>query len=339
MNSQADRSWLRRVRHGVVVVSGSLGGHAVARSLTRAVPRILMYHRFSRRPAWRMTDLATFEEHLRYLRQHWRIVSLDAVVDRFKTHGTFDPDEVVITIDDAYADFHELALPVLERLQVPATLYVPTDFVDGKEWLWPDKLLWLVRNSERDVVEFCASGTLSLATLPQRRATWNTLADTLLEMSACDRHAAFVELEQRLGVSTPEQPPRDYQSMTWDQVRDAAQRGVTIGSQATAHVPMARESFERQVELALHSRQRLQAELGQAARHFSYPHGRTQDLDRQSRRAAREAGFESSAAAIAESANREDILFALPRLSSPPDLATLRAKISGLAHLRDWVRG
>ena len=119
MNAQVNRSWIRRVRHGLVVASGHVGAHAIAQSLTRALPRILMYHRFSPRPAWRTTDLATFEEHLRYLQRHWRIVSLDAVVDRFKASGAFDPNEVVITIDDAYADFHELALPVLERLQVP----------------------------------------------------------------------------------------------------------------------------------------------------------------------------------------------------------------------------
>jgi peptidoglycan/xylan/chitin deacetylase (PgdA/CDA1 family) len=298
-----------------------------------------MYHRFSRRPAWRRTDLAEFEQQLRYLQQHARIVTLDAVVDRYTATGGFDPDEVVITIDDAYADFHELALPLLERLQVPVTAYVPTDFVDGQEWLWPDRLLWLVQTTSCDEVEFGSIGRLPLGTLRQRRSAWNAMADALVEMNSAERGVAFAELEQRLGVTPPGRPTTDFRPMSWAQLRDAAGRGVTIGSQATAHVPMARESFERQLEMARRSRQRLEAELGQAVRHFSYPHGRAHDFDRQSLRAAREAGFESSVAAIAEGADRDDVLFALPRLSPPPDLVTLRAKISGLAHLRDWARG
>lgn len=337
MNAQVNRSWIRRVRHGLVVASGHFGAHAIAQTLTRALPRILMYHRFSPRPAWRTTDLATFEEHLRYLQRHWRIVSLDAIVDRFKASGTFNPNEVVITIDDAYADFHELALPVLEQLQVPATLYVPTDFVDGREWLWPDRLLWLVRSSERDEIKFRSLDRLSLVTLPQRRATWNALADALLEMNACDRNAAFEELEQDLGATVPKQPTNDYQPMSWDQVRDAAKRGVTIGSQATAHVPMARETPERQLELAEQSKQRLEAELGCSVRHFSYPHGRACDFDRHGINAARVAGFESSVAAIPQGSRGADLLYTMPRLSPPQKTVDLRAKLSGLEHLRDWA--
>ena len=337
MNAQANRSWIRRARQGLVAASGDFGGHAIARSLTRAVPRILMYHRFSPRPGWRTTELATFEQHLRYLQRHGRIVSLDAAVAGFKASGAFDPTEVVITIDDAYADFHELALPLLERLQVPATLYVPTDFIDGKEWLWPDKLLWLVRSSDRDAIEFRALHRLSLATLPQRRASWNTLADALLEMNTEDRNAAFEELEQALGVVAPRQPTSDYSPMTWDQVRDAARRGVTIGSQATAHVPMARETYERQLELAAQSKQRLEAELGGSVRHYSYPHGRACDFDQHGIDAARAAGFETSVAAIPQGARSADLLFAMPRLSPPQQTDDLRAKMRGLAYLRDWA--
>ncbi|MBX3466790.1 MAG: polysaccharide deacetylase family protein [Planctomycetes bacterium] len=39
---------------------------------------------------------------------------------------------VVVTFDDAFANFFDLAWPVLCGLGVPAVLYVPTDFVDGR---------------------------------------------------------------------------------------------------------------------------------------------------------------------------------------------------------------
>lgn len=40
--------------------------------------------------------------------------------------------EVVLTFDDAYANFYEVVWPLLVGLQLPATLYVPYDFVDGR---------------------------------------------------------------------------------------------------------------------------------------------------------------------------------------------------------------
>jgi peptidoglycan/xylan/chitin deacetylase (PgdA/CDA1 family) len=40
--------------------------------------------------------------------------------------ATLPERPVVITFDDGYADFYEHALPVLQRLKFPATLYIPT---------------------------------------------------------------------------------------------------------------------------------------------------------------------------------------------------------------------
>ncbi|HSM50245.1 MAG TPA: polysaccharide deacetylase family protein [Thermoanaerobaculia bacterium] len=40
-------------------------------------------------------------------------------------------DRVVVTFDDAFRNFAEVAYPVLAELGLPATLFVPTGFVDG----------------------------------------------------------------------------------------------------------------------------------------------------------------------------------------------------------------
>jgi peptidoglycan/xylan/chitin deacetylase (PgdA/CDA1 family) len=297
-----------------------------------------MYHRFSRRPAWRRTDLPAFEDQIRFLTRNYRLRSLDEVVDRLTLGEKIRPDEVVVTVDDAYADFYELALPVLERHRVPVALYVPTDFVDQREWLWPDRLLWLVQATTRDSVPYGDRDTLTLATLSDRRNAWNVLADDLLEMSKSQRDEAFAALEAVLGVVTPSEPADGFRAMTWDQVRDAARRGVLIGSQATAHIPLARESVTAQLEFARASRRRLEDELGCAVRHFSYPHGRLRDFDDNAMRAARDAGFCSSAAAVADSVHHGRVtLYALPRISPSRDVADLRAELSGLAHLREWT--
>lgn len=42
--------------------------------------------------------------------------------------------------DDGYRDFYEVADPVLRRLGLAAMVFLTTDFVDGKDWLWFDKL-------------------------------------------------------------------------------------------------------------------------------------------------------------------------------------------------------
>ncbi len=55
---------------------------------------------------------------------------------------------VVITVDDGYLDFYEIAFPALREAGLPATLFLTTRFVDGDIWLWPDQVRYILEHSE-----------------------------------------------------------------------------------------------------------------------------------------------------------------------------------------------
>lgn len=67
------------------------------------------------------------------------------------------PEKVVaVTFDDAYRSIYRLALPVLARLGVPATVFVPTAFPDRPEPMsWPGIDEWAGGPWERELT--CAS--------------------------------------------------------------------------------------------------------------------------------------------------------------------------------------
>lgn len=107
----------------------------------RLVP-VLMYHSVSAvasrefRPF--AVDPRAFEQHMEFLADAgYRPITIGQYLA-----GTpaADPErsgrEVVLTFDDAFADFHSDVLPVLQRFGFPATLYVPTDYVGStSRWL------------------------------------------------------------------------------------------------------------------------------------------------------------------------------------------------------------
>ena len=95
---------------------------------------VLIYHRVGRRTS-QSVDLPVeqFDDQMAELAASGRVVTLDHAVDVLSGQvapPTLGPDPVVITFDDGTADLAELATPVLERHQLPATLYVATEFVD-----------------------------------------------------------------------------------------------------------------------------------------------------------------------------------------------------------------
>jgi peptidoglycan/xylan/chitin deacetylase (PgdA/CDA1 family) len=59
-----------------------------------------------------------------------RVRTLDEALDLLAAPQPPPVDPVVVTFDDGTADFADVAMPILERHGVPATLYVATDFVD-----------------------------------------------------------------------------------------------------------------------------------------------------------------------------------------------------------------
>lgn len=97
---------------------------------------ILMYHSISEHTNPLFDEWAVppgvFDEHLAFLVAcgYTPITVTDLI--RARTRGSTIPlRPVVLTFDDAYADFYENAYPILRRYGAPATLYVPTAWVGG----------------------------------------------------------------------------------------------------------------------------------------------------------------------------------------------------------------
>jgi len=67
----------------------------------------------------------TFEEHVKFLNAHYDPVSLIELTRRIDTK-TFRGNEACITFDDGYRDNLTHALPVLEKYQTPATIFITT---------------------------------------------------------------------------------------------------------------------------------------------------------------------------------------------------------------------
>lgn len=77
-----------------------------------------------------------FRAQLAYLAEHHRVISLDTAVAELAGDTPIDPG-VVITFDDGTADFVEYAVPTLLEFDLPATLYVATQFIDdGADFPW-----------------------------------------------------------------------------------------------------------------------------------------------------------------------------------------------------------
>ena len=75
-------------------------------------------------------------------------VSLDHFIDALDGKGTCPENSVAVTFDDGFDNMLDTALPVLQQYAIPATLFIPSDKINGtNDWMHGRGLpcRWVVR--------------------------------------------------------------------------------------------------------------------------------------------------------------------------------------------------
>lgn len=81
-----------------------------------------------------------FEMFCRFFSKHFHVVSLQHLVKNLEDGSPLNRD-LAITFDDGYRDNYEYAAPVLTSMELPATFFVVTDFIDTEFVPWWDRSL------------------------------------------------------------------------------------------------------------------------------------------------------------------------------------------------------
>ena len=277
------------------------------RMLGRTDPIILMYHRVSDVPVdpW---DLAVhpsrFAEQMDVLRRSRVPVPLDWLVAEIAA-GRRPERAVAITFDDGYLDVLCDAKPILDRYNIPATMFLTTGAIGSPTGFWWDRLAATVLTAPEIPEEL----RLSFGTVEGRDRSELHLAlwRTIRLLGATERGDAVEEVARALRRSTF--PPTPVMNLA--EVRELIADGaVTIGAHSVSHPSLPSLSEQAQCLEMQESRRVVEEIAGQAVRRFAYPFG---DFDERSERIARDVGFDFAVSTQPGAAVRRQDLFRLPR--------------------------
>lgn len=88
---------------------------------------ILMYHAVNTSGWKHAIEPVSFEAQIAWLSKHRNVVSLADVVSYVSGDMVLTRSAVTVTFDDGYEDFLRVAVPILEKYKIPATLFLTTD--------------------------------------------------------------------------------------------------------------------------------------------------------------------------------------------------------------------
>jgi len=232
---------------------------------------------------------ALLEEQVRLLARECDVIGPHEVEDAIRRRRG---RSVLLTFDDGYRDNVVAALPILERHGVCATFFVTTGFLDDGTIAWWDEIAWMVHASARTRLPAGEPLGESLSLAPQeRRATIRRLIAHYKSL-APDAGGDFLDAVAEATASGRHTNDGHGLWMSWDDVRTLRAAGMHIGGHTVTHRVLSRLApGEQQREIA-GCRARIEAELGEPMRYFSYPDGGRDCFDEVTRRLLAEQGVE-----------------------------------------------
>ncbi len=209
---------------------------------------ILMYHRIlplhkvdhKIQPGMYVLD-KTFKTHLVFLKRFFAIISLNQLA-----RGTTGFPEssgkpiCCLTFDDGWADFYDYAYPLLKSLNVPATVFLPTDYISSTKRFWTDALADLI---ERDI-ELKADSVTSKNPLRETISEINRLKTgfekkleyAIENLKKYPQHIIDKILEDSASAHEPSIGDNMPLFLNWKQVREMRSSNlVSFGSHTCGH--------------------------------------------------------------------------------------------------------
>jgi len=269
------------------------GTVAVARWLTRHRRRlvILNYHRATG------GDLC---RHLLYLRQHYRIMHIEAALEELYAPeaGVVVPDRrtpLVLTFDDGYRDNYTHAFTLARQWQIPISLYLVPGYIESGAHFWWLEGERLVRHAR---VPFAVIGGRAYdLTVVSERAMLADFIDTRVRYasSVAEREAFLASVYAALAISSECLSQEDEAALplSWEQVVEMEQSGwVSFGAHTLHHPILAYLADKREVQQEVGAcRGVVECRLSHPVRSFAYPVGQRQHIGEVALEAVKQAGY------------------------------------------------
>ena len=257
--------------------------------------RILFYHRINNEcdPFSSATSIQAFEPQMQFVARYYRVVGLAELLNRLDG-GEPVGDTVAITFDDGYKDNYYYAFPILRRYGLPATIFLATGGIDDRQPLWFERLAAALKKTDRQFVdlELDLPHRFWLRTQEERLRANRQIFALLRGLPDATRRSAYAEILSRL--ADPEHADLNDTMLTWDQIREMRQNGITFGGHTVTHPFLSKMTRDGAVWEVAESKRRIERELQSPVEYFAYPSGREQDFAPWNKELLRSVGYRAA---------------------------------------------
>lgn len=257
----------------------STNSYKVARHSEAGTCLVLQYHRVASLcfdPLQLAVEPYHFEQQMEYLAQNFNVISMDEMKHRLETSRPFRRRTVAITFDGGYSDVLYTAKDVLQRYNIPATVFTSTaHIIEGVHYWWQELEDFLIANHFKGQLELEIDHRTykwPLITHLDRFRAYDDLYSILSNKTPPEQRTIIEQLTANLNFEAEELD--NHRIMNAQELRKLEEgRSVTIGGHTHSYVKLSALPRWRQIEEILRNKDILEEILGHNIEYFSYPFG------------------------------------------------------------------
>lgn len=317
------------------------GVSSVLRWMNRQKLLILMYHQIHQGKVDPVenfdglsVELDDFVRQMRYLAKHYHVLPLDRCLEP----SSSSEYRAVIAFDDAYASFYHFAYPVLRALRLPATVFVPIDFIEGRIPMWWDRLRQIVSRTQERTLRVDYHGhqhVFPVRSQSEKQQTLRMLGAELRFLSSEERNTVLAALQNELRIGELVVGER-HAPLSLPQMREMTKSNIAFASHGKSHrsfLSLAPEELCREIR---ESKIILEDWLDKPVTWLSYPFG---DFDSRALAILPEAGYEGAVTTI-DGLNSGENRFELRRIAvgGQTTFPQFIGATSGVREATSWLR-
>ncbi len=286
---------------------------------------ILLYHRICQPENFFQPAVSPerFEEQIRFISQHFEVVSTSRMFEIMDKKQLPQKPLAVITFDDGYRDNLETAYPILKKYNVPATIFLATESLEGAP-MWTSRVEAMFKNTaikNLTVESLSKERTFELGSYEDRMKICHEVKSEMKQVPDSHRQTILEELEERMGGCK-----LSAEMLSWDDVRQMMQDPlIEFGSHSVSHRMLANLSLPEILSELEQSKEKIRNETGKEPCFISYP-GNSYDV--RVEKAAEQVGYEAAFAVDQELADFSQNRFSIKRVHIEDEpLYSFRAEI------------
>ena len=263
---------------------------------------ILFYHRFTsgKMASYHLPHLerGEFEKQMKHIKRWYEVVTMDKLAEEINNGKKLRAPNIAITIDDGYHNNYTLAFPILRKLQLPATIYLTTGFINTNRAPWVDELLDMLLETKVKTLclpEILSNEILDISTPVLKRAAVKKLFHVLLRLEHDQRIRLLQRLSEILKADSNFENNGKRKMLTWDEIAEMSQHNISFGAHTVTHSTLSTMELNEAKAEIYNSKHEIEKKVGVQVNHFAIPNGKKEDFNDELKQYCREIGLKTSA--------------------------------------------